>query len=157
DQRVALAVLSHELPDAALQVPALHPTADLHLSLSGTTTARPAHQAMKEPSSSQKGTIQSGKMGRYTLRTSAAWRSSPAQPNARPAANPRSGFTPRATSARASGGTALQPMNPTAEAVKPIPARPKKCCPRAGGDSASSPRPGSRAAPRGARSVYAPA
>src|SRR5207245_4028467 len=64
DERVAFSVLGNELPDPALQVPALDAPAHLHRSLSGTTTARPAHQATNEPSKSPNGTTHARRMGR---------------------------------------------------------------------------------------------
>src|SRR5882762_10418408 len=154
NERVPLAVVAVQPPEAALQIDELDGAGDLHRSGSRANNPRPTAHATTAPARSHNGISSAGIQGSATVRQSAACSSTPAHPNARPATSPpnalRSGrLESRAGSASAKGTSALQPREPATGG--------RKRCGQAAGGKARNESSGIRSAPMGASSASAPA
>src|SRR6267378_2351834 len=154
DERVLLAVVAVQPPQASLQIDELDGARDLHRSGSRANSPRPTAHATTAPARSQNGISSAGIQGSATVRQSAACSSTPAHPNARPATSPpkalRNGrLESRAGNASANGTSALQPRYPATGG--------RKRCGQAAGGRARNESSGIRSAPMGASSASAPA
>src|SRR5882762_2032195 len=154
DERVPLAVVAVQPPQASLQIDELDGARDLHRSGSRANSPRQTAHATTAPARSQNGMSSAGIQGSATVRQSAACSSTPAHPNARPATSPpkalRNGrLESRAGNASANGTSALQPRYPATGG--------RKRCGQAAGGRARNESSGIRSAPMGASSASAPA